>query len=150
MKIADQVILAVISGSISALVANLFGYLSRLFYLPTIVMPELALRLWTEPASIPVTWSIILGNISSCVIGFLHAAAFIALLDLTGWRFFLIKSFVTTFTGWLLTSFFIFRLIGLDPHAIDDPAANLWFLSAHVVYLTMSSYIVSRYGTIPE
>ncbi len=150
MKIADQVLLAVLSGSIGAFLANLFGYLSRLIYSPTIVMPELALRIWTEPASIPVVWLIILGNISSFVIGFLHAAAFIALLDLTGWRFFWIKSFVTTFTGWLLTSFIIFRLIGLDPHAIYNPVGNLWFLGAHIVYLTMSSYIVSHYGAIPK
>lgn len=145
-KISDRVILVLLSGTISAAIANTFGYISKWFYNPTIIMPETAGELFIRPDQLHTLLGLIFGNVMSFGIGVLHAFAFVIILDITGWQYFWIKSLAVTNLGWLVGVGMLSRVLGMASGINPDLFSSLLFYGAHIVYLTVSAFIISRYG----
>lgn len=121
-KIRDRAILSIFAGTVAALIANIFGYLSKIVYPPIIIMPEIAFQTWVNSS---------------------HAHT---ILDLTGWRFFWLKSLAVTTTGWLISSIFFLRILHIHQDALNDILSSIMFYLAHLVYLTISAFLVKKYG----
>ena len=145
-KIHDRFVLTILVGTLAAFVANIFGYLSKLIYPSTIIMPEIAIIAWLNPPQIYSLLGIIFGNLCSFIAGGIHALVFIFVLDRTGWKFFWLKSFAVSTTGWLIFSIIFLRILNLLPNAPNDIIPNLLFYGAHVVYLTISAILVKKFG----
>ncbi len=144
--IEDRVILMLLAGAVSAAIANTFGYLTKLLYPPTIVMPEVAAELFVHPEQTRTVLGIIFGNLWSYSVGGLHAVIYVFTLDLTGWRHFWLKSFAVTNIGWLLGVGLIFQGLGIATRVHDNILSVVLFYGAHLVYLTVSADIVSKLG----
>jgi len=145
-EIRDRAILSIFTGTVAALIANIFGYLSKLVYPPTIIMPEIASETWVNSSQVHTILGIVFGNLSSFVAGGLHALVFVTILDLTGWRFFWLKSLAVTTTGWLISSMFFLRILHIHQDALNDILSSIMFYLAHLVYLTISAFLVKKYG----
>lgn len=145
-KISDRVILVLLSGTVSAAIANLFGYILRWLYIPTIIMPEAAAELFIRPNQMHTILGFIFGNMMSFGMGGLHAFAYVAILDITGWRYFWLKSFTVTNLGWLLGVGMLFRALGVASGTNPDLLSSVLFYGAHVIYLTVSAFIIGSYG----
>jgi len=145
-RISDRVILVLLSGTVSAAVANTFGYISKSFYPLTIVMPEAAVELFVHPKQIHTILGFIFGNLMSFGMGGLHALAFVAILDITGWRYFWLKSFAVTTLGWIVGVGMLFRALGVASGNNPDLLSSVLFYGAHLVYLTVSALIIGRFG----
>jgi len=146
-KISDRVILILLSGSVSAAIANAFGYLSRLIYKPTVVMPEAAAQLFVNSSQAHTVLGFIFGNMMSFVVGGFHALMFVYILDFTGWRFLWWKSLAVTTGGWLVGVGMLFRALGVGK---SDLYSAVLFYGAHLVYLTVSAIIVGEFGVPKE
>jgi hypothetical protein len=142
-KISDRIILMVLSGSVSAAIANTFGYFTKSIYKPTVVMPEAAANLFIPSDQIHTVLGFVFANLMSFTVGGLHAVVYVIMLDLTGWRHFWLKSAANTTMGWFLVVGVIFRALGVGK---ADLLSSVLFYGAHLVYLTVSAYIVSTYG----
>ena len=145
-RISDRVILVLLSGTISAAIANIFGYISKFFYNPTIIMPEAAGELFIRPDQFNTLLGLVFGNMMSFGMGGLHAFAFVTILDITGWRHFWLKSFAVTNLGWLAVVGMLFRVLGVASKTNPELLSSVLFYGAHLVYLTVSAFIISRYG----
>jgi len=150
IKIKDRVILAILSGTISAAIANTFGYLTKWIYAPTVIMPEVAAELFVNSSQIHTLLGIIFGNTWSFIVGGIHAAAYIFTLDFTGWRYLWWKSFAVTSTGWLLGVGLAFKALGIAEGSQNLILPSILFYGAHLVYLTTSAFIISKYGVPRE
>ncbi len=144
--IEDRVILMLLTGAVSAAIANTFGYLTKLLYPPTIVMPQVAAEFFVHPEQARTVLGIIFGNLWSYSVGGLHAVVYVFTLDLTGWRHFWLKSFAVTNIGWLLGVGMIFQGLQIATRIQGDILSVVLFYGAHLVYLTTSAYIVSKLG----
>jgi len=142
-KVSDRVILMVLSGSISAAIANTFGYFTKFIYKPTVVMPEAAANLFITSSETHTVLGFVFANLMSYTVGGLHAVIYVIVLDLTGWRYFWLKSAAVTTMGWFLVVGVLFRALGVYKTTL---LSSVLFYGAHLVYLTVSAYIVSRYG----
>ncbi|PKM86307.1 MAG: hypothetical protein CVU87_12470 [Firmicutes bacterium HGW-Firmicutes-12] len=144
--IEDRIILTALAGIIAAFIANIFGYLSKIYYPTAIIMPEIAAATWINDSQIHTVPGIIFGNISSFIVGGIHSLIYITLLDKTGWKYFWLKSLIVTTTGWLFALIFLLRILDLQPEALNDIWASILFYGAHFVYLCVSAYIVKTLG----
>lgn len=145
-RISDRVILVLLSGTVSAAIANTFGYASKWFYKPTVIMPEAAVELFVRPEQIQTILGFIFGNLMSFGMGGVHALAFVTILDITGWQYFWLKSFAVTTLGWIVGVGMLFRALGVAYGENPDLLASVLFYGAHLVYLTVSAFIIGRYG----
>lgn len=145
-KIQDRVLLAILTGSVSAQIANLFGYLSKLIYEPTVVMPEAVIEIFTRLSHVETPLGIILGNLWSYMVGGLHAVAYLLVLDLTGWRYLWLKSLAVTSMGWIMGVGVLFRWLGLASAHLRDIHSLAFFFLAHLVYASVSALIAGRVG----
>lgn len=145
-RISDRIILVLLSGTISAAVANTFGYISKWFYPPTIIMPEAAAELFVRPNQIHSTLGFLFGNLMSFGMGGLYAFAFVAILDITGWRYFWLKSFAITTLGWIIGVGMLFRALDVASGANPELLSSILFYGAHFVFLTVSAFIIKRHG----
>lgn len=143
VKISDRIVLMVLSGSVSAAIANSFGYFTKFIYKPTVVMPEAAANLFIPASQIHTALGFVFANLMSFTVGGLHAVIYVIILDLTGWRHFWLKSAANTTMGWFLVVGVLFRALGVHK---ADLLSSVLFYGAHLVYLTVSAYIVSTYG----
>jgi hypothetical protein len=145
-KIQDRIILIALTGTISAAIANTFGYLTKLIDPNTAIMPEVAAELFLHKPYLHTFLGIIFGNIWSFVVGGLHAVAFVYTLEFTGWRYLWIKSLTVTSVGWLLGVGLLFRALNIADQVHKDPLGMVFFYLAHIVYASVSAFIVGRYG----
>lgn len=150
LRINDKIVLVLLTGTVSAGIANIFGYLSRLIHQHTIVMPEAAAELFISPVQVHTLLGFIFGNLMSFTVGGIHAMAFIYILEVTGWRYYWLKSFAITTAGWLIGVGMLFRALNIPSVKEMDLLSSVLFYGAHLVYLTVSAFIVSRYGVPKE
>jgi hypothetical protein len=132
------------TGSISALIANIFGYLSRLIHESTVVMPEVALKVFTKSTEIHSIVRIIFGNLLSFTVGGIFTLVFILILNYTGWRHLWWKNFAVTNGGFMLGTGLSLQLLGIAKEA--DLLSIILFYFAHLIYLTVAAFLVSRFG----
>lgn len=137
-KINDRIILTIFTGSISALTANIFGYLSRLIHESTIIMPEVALQVFTKSSEMAIL-GLIIGNLWSFIVGGIHALLFISVLDYTGWRHLWWKSFAITNGGWLLGTGPVLQLLGIAKEADLPKIKRSRLLRTALVLIILSS-----------
>jgi len=145
-KINDRFILAIFVGTLSAFVAMIFGYLLKLIYPAAIIMQEVAILSWVNSSQTHSFLGIIFGFLCGFIAGGIHASVFIYVLDRTGWKFFWLKSFAVSTTGWLLFSIILLRILYLLPYALNDILPNILFCGQHVIYLTVSAILVNKFG----
>ena len=149
-KIQDRIILIILSGTVSAVIANLFGYLCKLIDPNTAVMPEVAAELFLHHPYIHTFLGMVFGNVWSFAVGGLHAFAYVYTLDFTGWRYLLIKSLTITNVGWLLGVGIMFKALNIADQTHKDPLGMVFFYLAHIVYACVSAFIVNKYGERPN
>lgn len=144
--IQDRVVLIIAVGTVSAAVANGFGYITKLLYPGTPIMPEVAAQLFVHGPRTLEWLTIIFGNIWSFIVGGLHAAGLVSTLDITGWRHIFWKSLAVTNVGWLLGVGILFRALDISSAAHSDPVAIILFYAAHLVYLTAAAILARAVG----
>ena len=147
-KISDRIILTIFTGSISALIANIFGYLSRFIHKSTIVMPEVALKTFTKSYEIYSILGIIFGNLLSFTVGGIFALVYILVLDFTGWNHLWWKSFAVTNGGFMLGTGLALQLLGIAKEA--DLLSIIFFYLAHMTFLTVAAFLINRFGNSCE
>ena len=148
-KVKDNIVLIALTGTISAAIANTFGYLTKLIDIQTAIMPEVAAELFLHKPYVHTFLGIVFGNIWSYIVGGLHAFGFVYTLESTGWKYLWFKSLTVTNVGWLLGVGLMFRALHIAEQSHKDPLGMVFFYLAHIVYATVSAYIVGRYGSKP-
>jgi len=147
-KISDRIILTIFIGSISAQIANIFGYLSRFIHESTVVMPEVALKTFTRSYEIYSILGIIFGNILTYTVGGIFAFVYIMILDFTGWQHLWLKSFVVTNGGFMVGTSLALQLLGIAKET--DLLSIILFYLAHITFLTVAAFLINRFGYFIE
>ena len=150
IKIKDKIVLAILTGTIAAAIANAFGYFTKWLYPKTVVMPEVAAELFVKAQHIHNFLGIVFGNLLSFIVGGLYATALIFILDLTGWRFIWWKSLAVASTGFLIGVGLLFKALNIAYWSRNYVLSPILFYGAHLVYLTIAAFIVGRYGVPNE
>lgn len=147
-KISDRIILTIFTGSISALIANIFGYLTRFIHESTVIMPEVALKIFTKSYEIYSILGIIFGNLFSCTVGGIFALVYILVLDFTGWQHLWLKSFAVTNGGFIIGTGLALQLLGIAKET--DLLSIILFYLAHITFLTVAAFLIDRFGFFIE
>lgn len=141
-KLKIRFYLIIISGVLSAVIGILFSYLTKLIYKPAIIMPQVFVSIFINPSDVNTIRGIILGNFGSFFISIIHVFFLVFLLDLTGWQNSWFKSLAVTSTGYLFAVSLMYFVHG----NFKNPVALIVFYSTHLVYLTVSAFIVNKLG----
>ena len=136
-----------LSGTVSAAIANTFGYFTKWLYPPTTVMPDAAMNFFVPPNEVQGILGFVFANMMSFIVGGLHAVMYVTVLDITGWRYLWWKSFAVTSMGWFMVVGVLFRSLGINRPTL---LSAILFFAAHLVYLTVSAFIVKRFGLPKE
>lgn len=139
-------VVAVYTGSLSALAANLFLYIiNSLIAVPRINMPQLTVQLMFEQPDLTNIFVIILGIVWSMIIGGVYTFIYLIVLDFTGWNNLLLKS-IAVITGlWLLGAGTIMKLFNILPEARAEPLAVAAFFIAHLFFAFVLKYLIQEF-----
>lgn len=146
-RIKDRLVLVVIAGFLAAIPGMITLHLLN-FVFPGryINMPLISLEVFLNVTPLS-TLKIILGIISTFVISGFYALIYMVALDLTGWKYMLIKAFSILNGGWFLFANGVMRLLNIGTVYRDEPLSISAFYLAHLFYAFYLYLTFKLFGT---
>lgn len=146
MKIDDRIVLITVVGLISAAIGKTSAIIVKHFYPPTITMTEVIAPIFFTNQNANTAVGFIFSTFLSLTVGGIYSFMYILLLDLTGWRYFWLKGFVVTSTGFLLSIGLLVKVLNLVPQEKNTVWIPIILYLAHMILMICQTVLVKMWG----
>lgn len=146
MKLNDRILLVSVVGLISAFLGKSSAIIVKLFYPPTLTMTDLLAPIFLTGAQAHTTAGLVFSSFLSLTVGVIYSMVFVLLLDLSGWRYFWLKSFLVTTFGYLTLAGLVVRLLNLVPKESYTVWVPIIIYAAHMVLMAVQTILVKMWG----